>query len=60
MQSLLLCVYESPFINFQMPKPIFIKLGMNIMTPDTFSAVYFIILSIGLCDYILTLHVVAR
>jgi hypothetical protein len=29
-------------INFQMPEPIFKKLGMYIMTPEPTSAVYFI------------------
>jgi hypothetical protein len=38
----MLCVCVSPPINFQVPEPIFIKLGMYIMACEPISTVYFI------------------
>jgi hypothetical protein len=39
MRSVCLCI---PRINFRMPEPIFMKLGMYIMTPEAISTPYFI------------------
>jgi hypothetical protein len=33
----MLCVYESPHINFRMPESVFMKLGMHIMAPEPIS-----------------------
>jgi hypothetical protein len=37
-----LCACVSHFINFWMAEPIFIKLGMQVMAPETISTTYFI------------------
>jgi hypothetical protein len=40
-----LCVYESPAINFSMPKLIFVKVGKYIIAPEPISTAYFISVS---------------
>jgi hypothetical protein len=40
--SCCVCVCESPTINFSVPEPIFMKLGMHIMIPEPISTAYYI------------------
>jgi hypothetical protein len=50
MLSVCLCV---PPINFWMPEPIFMKLGMYVMEPESISTAYFINLSHqSMCLYV--------
>jgi hypothetical protein len=59
--SCCLCVCESPFINFRMPVPIFMKLGMYIIAPVSITTMYFInplVISLRVC--ICTPPIVAR
>jgi hypothetical protein len=58
------CVYmlctSLPLINFQMPEPVFMKLGVYIMAPEPFSAAYVMKPSHqSVCLYVYT-HLVAR
>jgi hypothetical protein len=37
---LCVCLYVYPLINFEMPEPIVVKLGMYIMTPEPITMAY--------------------
>jgi hypothetical protein len=55
------CVSESPPINFWMPEPIRMKLGMYIMAPDPISTAYFINPSHkSVCLYVYSLSLLGK
>jgi hypothetical protein len=43
------CVSAYPLIDYWMPEPIFMKLGMHVMAPESMSTAYFTNPPIGLC-----------
>jgi hypothetical protein len=59
--SLCVCVFVYPSINFWMPEPIFMKLGMYIMAPGPNSTVYSIIFSHqSVCLYVYSLSLLGN